>query len=91
MQYVPWKWQDSCKKMTRKYKEFQEIQTSELKHLIDEYVHNKRYREILYSHFIDGETFESIAEKFELSTTRIKTIVYKYGDKVLSYLSIVEK
>lgn len=70
--------------MTRKYKEFQEIPTSELKHLIEEYVHNKKYREILYFHFIDGETFESIAESFDLSTTRIKDIIYKYGDKVLS-------
>lgn len=72
--------------MTRKFQEFQEIPTSELKRLIDEYVHNKKYREILYLHFIDSETFEKIAETVDLSTTRVKNIVYKYGDKVLNHL-----
>ncbi len=72
--------------MTRKFKEFQEIPTSELRHLIDEYVHNKKYREILYLHFIDDETFEKIAEIVDLSTTRVKNIVYKCGDKVLKHL-----
>lgn len=72
--------------MTRKFQEFQDIPSSELKHLIDEYVHSKKYREILYLHFIDNETFEKIAEMVDLSTTQVKTIVYKYGDSVLKHI-----
>lgn len=48
---------------------------SEMNNVIDEWIHSKRDREILKLCYIDGETFESIAEKVDLSPRRISTII----------------
>lgn len=85
MQHVPWD-RKNPKEMTRKFKEFDDIPNSKLEHLINEYVHNQKYREMLYSHFIDGLSFESTAEKHNFSVAQTKKIIYKYGDKVLKYI-----
>lgn len=37
----------------------------------------KRNREIMFDHFIDGMTYEEIAEKFELSSKQVYEIVRK--------------
>lgn len=66
--------------------QFEDIPNSKIKHLIDEYIHNKRDREILQSRFIDGFTYERIAEIFDLSVTQVKSIIYKQGDKILRHL-----
>lgn len=73
--------------MTRKFQEFNDVPTSKLKELIDEYVHNETYRQILVDHFLNGFTFESVAEKYGYSDAQIKNIVYKYGDKVLKRMT----
>lgn len=66
---------------------FEDIPNSTIEHLINEYIHSKRDREILKCRFIDGMTHESIAEQFELSPNQIKNIVYKKGDKILKRIS----
>lgn len=43
--------------------------------LIDEYIHSERDRKILKRRLIDGLTYESLAEEFDLSVTQIKRIV----------------
>lgn len=48
--------------------------------LIDEYIHSERDRNILKRRLIDGITYESLAEEFDLSVTQIKRIVYKGED-----------
>ena len=48
--------------------------------LIDEYIHSERDRKILKRRLIDGLTYESLAEEFDLSVTQIKRIVYKGED-----------
>lgn len=53
-----------------------DLPTSVIKHLIDEWIHNKKYREILKLRLIDGETFEAISEMMDMSVPQIKTIVY---------------
>lgn len=50
---------------------------SEMEHIIDEWIFNERDRSILKRRFLDGITYERIAEEFELSTQQIKTIVNK--------------
>lgn len=42
----------------------------------------ERNRAIFKRHYIDGISFERLAEEFNLSTRQVKHIVYKY-DKVL--------
>ena len=51
------------------------ISTSELSHLIDEWIFNERDRAILKRKLIDGVHFEPLAEEFGLSVRRVKDIV----------------
>ena len=63
---------------------------SELIALFDEHiVGNKAYRnrEIMKSRFIDGLTYEELAEKYDLSTTMIKNIVYHSVDALADFIS----
>lgn len=45
---------------------------------INEYVHSKRYRELLRMRLVDGLTYEQIAEAAEMSTAQVYRIVKKY-------------
>ena len=50
---------------------------SQIKSLIDEWIHSERDRAILYRRLVDGVSFERLAEEFDLSVRYTKTIVYK--------------
>ena len=54
-----------------------EYTNSQIKALINEYIHSERDREILYKRLVDGLTYERLAELFDMSDRQIKTIVYK--------------
>ena len=60
-----------------------EYSNSQMRHLIEEYIHNERDRKILIRRFIDGRTFDALAEEFDLSVRQVKNIVYRQGDKLL--------
>ena len=57
-----------------------ELTNGQLALLIDEWIRNKRNREILKRRLIDGICFEPLAEEFGLSVRQTKTIVYKSQD-----------
>lgn len=59
-----------------------EYTNSDIAHVIDEYIHNERNRNILKRRYIDGICFEPLAEEFDLSVKQIKSIVYK-AEKVI--------
>lgn len=42
---------------------------------MDEHIHNERDRALLKRRFCDGVKHETLAEEFNLSTQRVKTIV----------------
>lgn len=63
-----------------------EYTNSQINKLIDEYIHNERDRAILKRRLIDGLTYERLAEEFELSVRRVKTIVYKAQERVFAHL-----
>ena len=44
-----------------------DISISELTHLIDEWIYSERDRKILKRRLLDGLTYESLAEEFDLS------------------------
>ena len=60
-----------------------EYKNSQISEVIDEYIHNKRDRDILRRRLVDGIRYEQLAEEFNLSVRQVKNIVYKYGDRVL--------
>lgn len=63
-----------------------EYTNSQISELIAEHIHNQRDRMILLSRYVDGLTFEKLGEKYDLSTQRVKTIVYKAQRKLVEYL-----
>lgn len=63
-----------------------EYTNSQMRGLIDEYIHSARDRRVLYLRLIEGLTFEKIAEEMELSTRHTKTIVYKAEEILFKHL-----
>lgn len=59
---------------------------SNIRSIIDEYIHSERDRAILKRRLIDGICFEPLAEEFGLSVRHVKNIVYKQQEKVFKYL-----
>ena len=59
---------------------------SDIERVIDEFIHSERDRALLKRRYIDGITYERLAEEFYLSVRQTKTIVYKASDKLFKHL-----
>lgn len=59
---------------------------SQMDSLIDEWIFSERNRKILKRRLLDGLTYESLAEEFDLSVQQIKNIVYKCQDSLTRHL-----
>lgn len=64
-----------------------DLSRSEIEAAIDEWVLNQRDREILKRRLLDGVIFETLSSEFELSVRHIKTIVYKYEEKLFTKIA----
>lgn len=62
------------------------ITNSEIDHLISEYLHSQRDREVLHLRLVDGLTYEKIADKMDMSVRQIKNIVYRAEVKLFKHL-----
>lgn len=58
------------------------LTASDIIELIDQRVLNKRDRKLLRRRYIDGITYEQLAEEFDLSRTQVCNIVYKYQKRI---------
>lgn len=63
-----------------------ELSRSEIEFLIDEWILNKRDREILKRRLIDGVCYEPLAEEFDLSVRQIKNIVHKSEIRIFKHI-----
>lgn len=63
-----------------------EYTNSQICTLIDEHIHNQRDRNILKSRYVDGLTYDALGMKYDLSTQRVKAIVYKAQSKLIRFL-----
>ena len=63
-----------------------EYTNSQIAYVIDEYIHKKIHRDLLKRRYIDGLTFEELAEEFDLSVRHTKSIVYKYDNTIFSHI-----
>lgn len=63
-----------------------EYTNSQIKALIDEYIHSERDRAILFRRLVDGVCFEPLAEEFQMSDRQIKNIVYRCEKILFSHL-----
>lgn len=62
-----------------------DIPASKIEHIINEYCHNKRDREILKMKWLDEETYSTIAEHFQMSDRGVQYVVDRYRRKLLKY------
>lgn len=60
-----------------------EYTNSGITFVINEYVHSARDRSLLLMRYVDGMTYEQIAEKLDLSVRQVQNIHYKFQQKVL--------
>ena len=63
-----------------------EYTNSQIKALIDEHIHSRRDRQVLFLRLVEGLTFEKIAEEMDLSVRYTKTIVYKAEKTLFKHL-----
>lgn len=63
-----------------------EYTNSQIRALIDEYIHSERDRAILKRRLIDGICFEPLAEEFQMSDRQIKTIVYRCEQELFRHV-----
>ena len=63
-----------------------DLSRSEIESLIDEWILNERDRRILKRRMIDGICYEPLAEEFDLSVQRVKSIVYKSKEKLFRHI-----
>ena len=54
-----------------------EYTNSQIRELIREHIHSERDRKILFRRLVDGKTFETLAEEFQMSPRQIRSIVHK--------------
>jgi DNA-directed RNA polymerase specialized sigma subunit len=65
------------------------ITAFDIENAIDQHIvgrNAERNRQILKSRFIDGLTYERLAEKYDLSVSHIKTIIYRLESAVYDNL-----
>lgn len=64
----------------------QEYTNSQIREIIDEYIHSERDRAILKRRLIDGICFEPLAEEFDMSVRQMKNIVYAAQDRLFKHI-----
>lgn len=62
------------------------LSRSQMTIIIDEWIFNERNRCIIKRRLLDGLTYESLAEEFDLSVQQVKNIVYKCQDALSCHL-----
>lgn len=66
-----------------KHKIPKNITNSNLIHCIDEFVRLERDRNILKDKWFQGYSIERLAEKYKISETTVKSVIYDIGDEIL--------
>ena len=63
-----------------------DLSRTEWERLIDDWIFNQKHRDILKDRLLNGMPFEPLAEKYNLSVTQVKNIVYKATEKLTKHL-----
>ena len=62
------------------------ISNSDIQQAIDNWIHNKRNREILHDRLIDGLIFDELSAKYNLSIQQVKSIVYRNTETIFKHI-----
>ena len=61
-----------------------EYSNSDIERVINEYIHNKMYRDILRERLIDGDTYSEISIRHDRSERWVWTLVSRYKNKIFT-------
>lgn len=61
---------------------------SEIIAVINEWIHSERDRAIMIDRFVNGYTYEKLAEIHDLSVRQVKRIIYKCSDAIFPHITI---
>ena len=56
---------------------------SNIEYCIDEYVRLKRDRQMMRDKWFEGLSLKELADKYNISETAVKKVIYKKGDEIL--------
>lgn len=59
------------------------VPNSTLEFCISEYVRRERNQQILRDHWFKGDSFTALEQKYNISLTAVKKVIYGEGDEVL--------
>lgn len=54
--------------------------------VIDEWIHSERDRAIMKDRLVNGHTYESLAERYDISVRQVKRIIYKQSDVIFRHM-----
>ena len=60
-----------------------DVLNSHVEYCINEYVRQLVHRDMLRDRWFGGLSLERLAEKYDISVTAVKDVIYGIGDKVL--------
>ena len=63
-----------------------EYSNSQMRQIIDEYIHHPRYRLVLRLRFCESLTYEEIGEEVGYSTQHVKDICRRHKHTLISHL-----
>ena len=61
---------------------------SEIQHIIDEWIHSQKDREILHLRLIDGLTIEELSERFDRSPRQMQRIINRLQTIVFLHIDL---
>lgn len=61
---------------------------SDIQIIIDDYIHSIRDRDIMKMRYVDGLTYEKIAERVDMSTRQIQNIINKHEKIIFKALGL---
>ena len=68
-----------------------DLSRDEIVFLIQQFVFNKRDRDLIYDRLIDGLTISELSDKYSLSDSQVKVIIKKTRDIVFSHADRLPK
>ena len=63
-----------------------EYTNSQIRDLINEYIHNERDRQLMYRRLVDGVGLEKLGEEFELTRRQVWNIVKKREQELFRHI-----
>lgn len=66
--------------------ELYHLSRDEIVHLAEQYIHNKRYREIFVDRYCEGTTFDELAEKYQYEYRHLQYLMKECMSDVVLHL-----